>query len=181
VLALLGAGRLLAGDEVQVPAELQAALFVKILSFDRNLRAHAGKEVVLGVLVQNGNRTSLDLAADLMRAVEALGEPSANEPRLRAVQIEIGSAGIAAQLESLHVEALYVPPLRALSLADVTAAARAGGIRTLTGVPSYVHAGVAVGLAVRDDRPEILVNLPAARAEGIDFSSQLLNVARVIR
>jgi len=180
VLAL-GAGPVVAGEEVQVPPDLQAALFVKVLSFDRNLRAHAGKDVVLGVLVQRGNRASLDTATELMRAVERLGEPSATEPRLRAVLVEATRGDIGAQLEALHVEALYVSPLRALTIADIAAAARSRGIRTLTGVPSYVREGLAVGLAVRDDRPEILVNLTAARAEGTDFSSQLLNLARVIQ
>jgi hypothetical protein len=181
LLLALGAGRLLAGEEVQVPADLQAALFVKILSFDRNLRAQAGKDIVLGVLLQRGNRVSLDIATDLMRAVEGLAEPSETEPRLRAVPIDVGRGDLAEQLEALHVEALYVPPLRALAVADIAAAARRRGVRTLTGVAAYVREGLAVGLAVRDDRPEILVNLPEARAEGTDFSSQLLNLARVIR
>jgi hypothetical protein len=51
---------------------------------------------------------------------------------------------------------------------------------TLTGVAEYVRAGIAVGIGVRDDRPEILVNLAAARAAGADFSAQLLLLARVI-
>jgi hypothetical protein len=180
LLIALGLGRPAAGEEVLVPPELQAALLVKVLSFDRNLRALAGKDLVLGILVQRGNRASRDAAEEVMAAVAGLGEPSAREPRLHAILVEVGSGQLGASLDALHVEVLYVTPLRALSIAEVTAATRARSVRTVTGVPTYVREGVSVGLAVRDDRPEILVNLAAARAEGSDFSSQFLNLARVI-
>ena len=40
---------------------------------------------------------------------------------------------------------------------------------------------VAVGITLQQSRPSLIINLPAARAEGSDFSSQLLKLAKVIR
>jgi hypothetical protein len=67
----------------------------------------------------------------------------------------------------VNVEALFV-------------ALRLRRIRTVTAVNEYVIAGAAVGLDLRGDHAEIVVNLPAARAEGSDFSSQLLRLARIV-
>jgi hypothetical protein len=180
LLALVITASPAAGQEPQVPAELQARLFVKILSYDRTLAAPAPRDVVLGVLVQRRHRASLDAAEAMTAAIRALPPPTAPEPRLRAVLVDAELDGLAGQLESLHVDALYVTPLRAVSAGEVLGVTRPRGVRTLTGVPDYVRQGLAVGLAVRDDRPEIVINLTAARAEGADLSSQLLKVARVI-
>jgi YfiR/HmsC-like len=53
-------------------------------------------------------------------------------------------------------------------------------IRTVTAVNEHLLAGAAVGLSLRGDHAEIVVNLPASRAEGASFSSQLLRVARIL-
>lgn len=176
----VGAGPAVA-PEVPVPGDLQARLFVKILSYDRLLPERAGKEVVLGILVQREYRASLEAADELVAGIALLPPPSASEPRLVPLLIEIEDGGVGERLDELGVEALYVTPLRALAVADVVAAARRRGVRTLTGVPSYVREGVAIGIGVRGDRPEILINLTAARAEGAELSSRLLGLARVIR
>lgn len=162
-----------------MPPQLQAELFVRILSFDRSLQASAGRDVVVGVAVQRGYRASLEMATAFVAAVEALGEPSASEPRLHAVLVEMDGGELGPKLDRLGVEVLYLSPLRAVSIEEVAAAARSRGIRTLTGVPTYVRLGISIGLSVRESQPEILVNLPAARAEGADLSSQLLGLAKV--
>jgi hypothetical protein len=182
-LALLGLAMTAgpaAGQEMQVPAELQARLFVKILSYDRNLEARAGKDVTVGILVQRRYRASLESAEQMAAAIRALPRPSASESRLHPVLVDAELEGLAERLEKAEVEVLYVTPLRAMSAAEVAKLTRPRAIRTLTGVPAYVREGLCVGVAVRDDRPEIIVNLPASRAEGAELSSQLLNLARVI-
>ena len=40
--------------------------------------------------------------------------------------------------------------------------------------------GLAVGVGLRGKKPEILINLEAARAEGADFNAQLLRLARIV-
>ena len=47
-------------------------------------------------------------------------------------------------------------------------------------MPGYVEAGLSVGLDIERDRPQIVVNLEASRAEGADFGAQLLKLARVL-
>jgi len=179
VLGLAG-GRALAQDAA-LPAGLQVSLLADVLSYDRNLRGRAGTELVVGVLYQRRFRPALDLQLELLEA--AARQPAtavAGLPwRWVAVEIE-GGEELAAALERLQVDMVYVTPLRALPLAAVTDATRRRQATTVTAVPEYVAAGVAVGFGLRGDRPQILVNRAAAAAEGSDLGSQLLRPAKVV-
>jgi hypothetical protein len=74
-----------------------------------------------------------------------------------------------------------VTPLRAADLRLLMAAARTSRITTVTGVPEYVETGLAIGIGVKGERPEIVINLTASRAEGADLDAQLLKLARIVK
>ena len=177
-VAMASGAHAAAPADVPVPARLQAQLFAKILGFDRNLDSRAGRTVVIGVLHQRGYRPSLDAGDEIQAAIAAL---PAGELTLRVVMLDADAADLDALLDAQSLAVLYVTPLRALEVETVAAAARRRSIRTLTGVPAYVRRGLSIGLGLRDGRPEILVNLEAARAEGANYSSQLLTLVRVVR
>ncbi|MCK4591646.1 MAG: YfiR family protein, partial [Candidatus Latescibacteria bacterium] len=80
-----------------------------------------------------------------------------------------------------NIDILYVAPLRALGVKTITGVSRAKRILTLTGVPDYVESGLAVGIGIKGEKPRVIINSPAAKAEGADFSSQLLKLAKVIK
>ncbi|MEO8200096.1 MAG: YfiR/HmsC family protein [Gemmatimonadota bacterium] len=79
-----------------------------------------------------------------------------------------------------RVDVIYVTPLRGVDLTGITVGARTWQVTTFTGVPRYVERGISLGIGIARDRPQILVNLDATRAEGSDFNSQLLRVAKVL-
>jgi hypothetical protein len=100
---------------------------------------------------------------------------------VRWVTIQLDDAeALRLSLTRVQVDVIYVTPLRGVELALITTAARAGGLTTFTGVPPYVERGLALGVGIARERPQILVNLVAARAEGSDFTSQLLRVSKVV-
>jgi hypothetical protein len=164
-----------------VPATMQASLFAKILTFDRNLKARAGKELKIGVLYQKKVRSSLEAHEEFLRAM--CGDPSERIEGLpvSCVAIEWTNAPeVEATVVRNGIRVLYVAPLRAVAVEEIVAISRARKITTLTGVPEFVEKGIALGLALRAERPLILVHLAAARAEGADLNSQLLKLARVL-
>ena len=168
-------------QEMPVPAPMQASLFTKILTFDRNLKARAGKELRIGVLYQKKVRSSLEAQEEFLRAM--CGDPGRRIDGLplNCVAIEWTSAPeVEATLLRRAIRVLYVAPLRAVAIEEIVAISRARKITTLTGVPEFVQKGIALGLMLRAERPLILVHLTAARAEGADFNSQLLKLARVL-
>jgi hypothetical protein len=78
------------------------------------------------------------------------------------------------------IDILYVAPLRTVEPASIAVASRDTQTLTLTGVPAYVEAGLAVGIGTRGGKPQIIVNLPASRAEGSRFSAKLLRLCRIV-
>jgi hypothetical protein len=174
-LALALASPGVRAQEVPVPADLQAKLFLRILGFDRNLSREG--ELRVGILVQRRHRASLEAGEELARA---FGRLPAGEKAVEVVLLDAETASVKELLTDRRLDAVCVMPLRAVAIEDVAVAARDRKVRTLTGVPGYLSRGLGAGVGLRDQRPEVLINLAAARAEGADYSSQLLAFARLV-
>lgn len=135
---------------------------------------------MVGVLYQPEVRSSLVCATE---AAELLPRflRSADGSRVRCVLIEMTSdAELSRRLGEENVTLVYVAPLRSVNVSDVGRVLQSRRLLSYTGVPSYVEAGLVLGVDVMENRPKIVVNLPAARAVGMEFSSQLLKLSRVI-
>jgi hypothetical protein len=173
--------RALAAQEVALPVAVQVPILVKILNFDRNLPDRAGGRLVVGVLFQSRYRTSANVADEVCRSFHELPAGALGALEFSCVAIDLDATrALDSALKRNRVQVLYVSPLRAVPLGDVTAVSRAAGITTLTGVPRYVETGLAIGLDMKGDRPQIVINLAASRAEGADLTAQLLKLARVV-
>jgi hypothetical protein len=98
----------------------------------------------------------------------------------RLVSIDIDDTDLASATSRENVDILYITPLRAAEIETITAVSRAEKIMTITGVPDYVELGLAVGIGEEGNKPLIIINLPTAKAEGADFSSKLLKLAKII-
>ena len=171
-------------QDMAVPISTQYPLFLKILSYDRNLEAKAPKEIIIGVVYQDRFRESRSTKDEFLRVAKSPQiQHEINGISVRCVPIEIERGKDLAQaLQRQPAHVLYVTPLRAVEISEIAAVSQAQGAITLTGVPEYVEAGLAVGIALKKDRkPGIFINLPASKAEGAQFSAPLLKVATVIR
>lgn len=181
VFALLSlAGRAFA-QQMPVPVDVQVPVLLKVLAFDRRIADARGEKLVVGVLYQSGFRLSSTVKDRVMDALSRAGSSGpANRP-LNVVAVDAdGKENLEKALTSLGVKVLYVTPLRAFDLPSLVAATRRSRTLTMTGVPEYVEAGLSVGLDLRQDRPRILVNLRAARAEGADLAAPLLVLATAV-
>lgn len=185
--ALLGAAVLavfLSGgaraQEVAVPVETHLPLLAKILEYDRSFKERDRSVVVLGVIYQKSWRKSALVFDEL---VSLASRPSFTMGRLpvRIAPIDVsGTTELRHTLEQLRPDVLYLAPVRGIPLDEITRVSAQQQCRTVTGVPEFVEEGIAIGIGVRNDRPLIVVNLPAAKACGADLSSQLLRLARVV-
>jgi hypothetical protein len=176
--------RPLAAQDLPVPVAVQIPILVKVLNFDRRLPERAGGKLVIGVLFQSRYRTSANVAEEVCRGMKnlpasTLGVLEAMERSCVPVDLD-ETRDLSAALKVHRVRVLYVSPLRAYPVETIFAATRMERITTLTGVPRYVEDGLAIGLDMKRERPEIVVNLAASRAEGADLTAQLLKLARVV-
>ncbi|MEA2723711.1 MAG: hypothetical protein QOH59_1482 [Gemmatimonadales bacterium] len=181
-MALLFSGRFAYAQGMDAPAEIQIPLLYKILTFDRHLGERApGDDIVIAVVFQSGYRASVVARDQVVEAIEQMGTSTISGHPVHWVTVELDDAeSLRLSLTRVRVDVIYVTPLRGIELGPIMAAARAGGLTTFTGVPRYVERGLALGVGIARDRPQILVNLVAARAEGSDFNSQLLRVSKVV-
>lgn len=156
-----------------IPARVQVLLFSKIWMFDRSVAEN--DHIVMAVLYQSTFRASAETKDQLIEAVRAEGL------KVRCVPIALDDVDqVSNALQRVQADVFYVTEMRGINILEVIRISRARKIKTITVVPGYVEAGVAIGLRVRNDKPTIVVNLAAAKAEGSDLTGQLLRVATII-
>jgi hypothetical protein len=166
------------GQEMPVPVDVQTALLPKILSFERTQRGRT--DLSVGILYQAQVRTSLVCANQVAELLPRSLRTGGGSP-IHCVMIDVSSeSDLPQRLAEEGVNLVYVTPMRSMDIGDLGRLLQARRLLSFTGVPSYVDAGVALGVDARENRPVILVNLTATRATGVEFSSQLLKLARIV-
>jgi ABC-type uncharacterized transport system substrate-binding protein len=129
----------------------------------------------MAVLYQSRFRASEEAKDQLVEAVHAGGL------KIQCIPVALDDVGsVANTLGRVNADVFYVTEMRGVSILDVVRVSRARHIKTITIVEGYVEGGIAIGLRVRNDKPVIVVNLSAAKAEGSDLTAQLLRASTVI-
>ncbi|MGC9364786.1 MAG: YfiR/HmsC family protein [Fidelibacterota bacterium] len=168
-------------QEMPLPVPLQYQLFLKILSFDKNLTARSADTLHMAVVYQSLLRSSAKTARAFL-AETASGE----QPQVKNLPLSIRCYDLKtlpelrAFLVRGRIDLVYIAPLRAVAVSDMTALTRELNILSLSGVTEYQRSGVAVNLNVRGETPEILIHQKNAGEEGADFSSRLLHLVTII-
>jgi hypothetical protein len=170
-----------AGD-MDVPEQGQVLVFLKVLTYDRVLAEQDLGEIHISVLYAAGDPQS---EATRDAVLQVLRDNAGKTINGKAFKFS-GSAyrsgeSLSRMLAEDEVHVLYVARGLGGQLDAITTAARGQGVLTMTGVPAFVPRGVSVGLVLREDKPRILLNLSAVKAEGHDMSSNLLRLCDVIR
>lgn len=153
------------------PSDVSRAgsIIKRVFSYDRHLRD--SERVV--VLVVASDRESPELN-DVVSALRTNGlYPAVVAPT------ELASKDLTA---TLTPESTVVYVADTADVETVKAFAAEKGFLTVSVQPFLAEAGdVSVSVAMEDGQPQIVVNLPRLRVEGHEISSELLNLARVIR
>ena len=154
-----------------VPTEVQLAVFQNVWKLDRNFAA----PVRMAILYQENHHASVAVKNEVVAAIAAGKLP------IHCVALEVGTPQLMEQvMRSTDANVVYIAPLRAIDIEAIAKISRQRRIRSVTGIPEYVEAGIGVGIGVKKNRPLIIVNLAGARAEGAEFAAQLLNLARIV-
>lgn len=179
LLCMLFACRPLAAQEMEVPMQVQVPILLKVISFDRHLRIRAPRDVVIGVVMQGGNRASLVASEEAVRILSAPGTNVDGIP-VRVISFDLDRQSVGDVLNNATLTHLYVTPLRAVNIRHLAEHARAANVTTMTGVAEHLDRGLSIGVGLRAGRPKILVNVSASRAEGADLSAELLKLAELV-
>jgi len=136
----------------EVPANLQAALFKKIFSFDKTLQS---KGVEVAVIGGSGDEI-----------VAAFKDAGINAKTVSGNQVPGG------------VTVVYLTA----GAASTKGQTASKGVLSISGFVSNVESGkVAIGLGIEGGKSKIIIHLGQLKAEGQELSADLLKIAKVIQ
>lgn len=179
--AALSPASLRASPAPVVPAELQAAIFSRVLAFDRALKDRVGKTVTIGILFAGSSESSKQSRTRMQRAFLDVQRDIQDLPVRVASHDYHDTSRLAAWIDSNEIDLLYVTDGLETGLDDIKAVAYDKRVATLTPVRGYVEKGLAIGVVAKGNRPQLVVNLPAAKAAGMDLDPKAMQLAEVIR
>jgi len=169
-------------ESMAVPAERQVSIIFKVLTYDRQLEARVGSELVVGVVHDPTDKDSATAADEIQTTLYKFTGKTVKSLPIKYFLIEYTKpADMEAFVKAKSINMLYVTPGLAKNLPDILKIAQTHHITTATGVPEYVRRGVSVGIGIRQDQTQILINLAASRAEGIEFDASLLRIATIVQ
>ena len=174
--------RVVSAQTMPIPVNLQIPLILKILTYDRELLQKSKSELTIGILYSAADPSSVQAKDDVSRILQQLADKTVRQLAIRTVVIEYKGAGdLQATVSASRIGVLYVTPGSAGQLDQILRVSRSQRITTATGVPDFVQSGVAVGIGVRQEKPQILINLASAKSEGSEFDASLLRIATVVK
>ena len=166
----------------RIACDIQFDLTLKILTFDRNLRLRVGEELIIGIVYDNDSPASAQVKMEMERAIEDSAFKSVDRIPIRKMVLDISRSGNwTADLAKSGVDLVYLTPLREQALIRMLGICRKMKLMTVASLPEYPARGATIGFEPPGGKPVIIINLRAAGAEGADFSSRLLSMAKVIR
>ena len=165
-----------------VPGDLQVALILKVLTYDRNFDKRGWTSFHIGIVYAGNDAASSRVGSDIADVFRRLSGKTLKNLPIQFTMVEYTSdSQIEASVRAGRFSVLYIAPGNDRNLGKLLQVCRDAGIITTTGVPEYVERGVAVGIGVRQDRPEIVINLRSSKSAGSEFDVSLLRSARVIK
>ena len=168
-------------QDIAVPVDVHFPLLIKLLSFDRSINKQTKEEIVVGVLFQTAYRSSRQTKMEIENLIASPAFKKLNGVTLWYKFLNIDDPlDMQSFFTKNKLDIIYIAPLRAFDIHAIVKGADLSHILTLTGVPEYVESGIAVGIGLRGDQPQILINLDESRRQGANFSSKLLGLARII-
>ena len=168
-------------QDIGVPVNLHHSLLLKILTFDRNLKNRSGDTLEIGIVFQSLFRTSLNIKNQFEAEIEASQIKELNQIPIKYVFIDIIGEDMETAITRNNIDVLYLAPVRAVKIEEISEICKTNKILSFSSVPEYCEKGFAVSIDQIGDKPQIVINLAAAKQSGIEFSSQLLKIVKLIQ
>jgi hypothetical protein len=162
----------------RVPPRTQARLLAKIAQYDRNLVARQGVRIVL--LMRRANDAAAVALVDELAAELATIDRIAGREHQRFILDFVSPEALRLTVQRRNAAIVFLAglgdgvPAAANALKDLT---------VLSAAPTGADAerGSVVGFDVVSGRVQLVVNLPRAKDQHVDFRPEFLRLARVIR
>lgn len=169
-----------ASADTTVPLELQVDLLRRVVRFERGFAARAGAEVKILVVSRPGDAESERSAATLGKALESARD-IAGKPLRVVTHSYSGAAALKKAAQGAGAQIVCLAAGLEGELEAIAAALATLPVLSVTTDGDQVGRGAVLGFALVSARPKIILNLPQARRQGLDFEADLLRLARVLQ
>lgn len=171
-----------AKEEMPVPPRVQIPILLKVLTYDRNFEKNVGDTLVIGILYDSQDDDSKKIKEKVSDVLDSLSGKTVKNVPFTYVDLDYSSKNsLKNSIESKKIDVLYLAPGGIWYLKSIVQISQKYKILTITGVSDYVKEGISVGIGLKEKKPEIWINLSSAKAEGSDFTANLLKLCKVIR
>lgn len=164
----------------RLSAPLEAAIHLRALGYDRALKKRAGETVVIAILYDPSSELSIAAGEEMKDALISLSKKvKVQEMPIVVKSVSYKDSWPTNELSSAAV--VYVARGLEARLSDIRTQTAKNSIRTLCGDRDLAKQGLAVAAYVKGSSPGLTINLPAARATGMDLDSRLLAISEVLK
>jgi hypothetical protein len=159
----------------------KALLILRILSYDHNLRMRAGERVTVLVLHHPYEESSLRAREELVGSLKKMQRVKVAGLPINVVSAAYAdSRGFESRLAQTRPAAVIVCPGLEGDLGSISTVTRRASALTISTSEPDVRRGLSVAIVRRDGKDRIIINVPAARAEGARFDAGLLQLATIV-
>lgn len=160
----------------------QALVLLRVLVYDRALKARAGPAVRVAVLYRPGHAGSEHQRDRLAGELEEIARTAvaAGLPIQVLTLPYLPGAELGIRLREQRVAALFACDGLEKEAAAIARAARASRVLTLSASRRMVEEGLAVAIVDRGDRAGLVVSPRSAAEQGADLDSALLTLAELV-
>jgi hypothetical protein len=166
---------------VLLPAELQAELLAKLLPYDRSFEERAGGQSVVVLIAVRPRDAESSTAAAMLKSALSRIDRLGKLPHRDVVVTYEGPQGLAARCRNEHASVVYVTPGFDDQIEALGAALTGVDVLSVSAVSNYVPRGIVLGFELTSGKPKLVLNLPQARKQNVNFGADVLNLMRVYR
>ncbi|MBI2428979.1 MAG: YfiR family protein, partial [Ignavibacteriales bacterium] len=167
---------------IVVPVEIHLPILFKVLNLEKGMSKSDTATCIVAIVYESSNASSIAVMNEIVAFGKREHQNLMEDKSVRFVAVDIHETkNIQALLHKTKAHVLYVAPITPDALQMITNASQKEKMLSMTGVPEYVDDGVSLGVGVKGDSPEIIINLTSSREEGSEFSSKVLGVARIVQ
>jgi len=182
ILVLLFISFSLYSQELSVPVNIQMPIIFKILTYTRSSKLSAANPIRIAIFYQKSNRYSLETKNYISEMIE---QPEYQKLDSRKIIYSFFSVRDEIEIQNMvnnhKIDIAYILPLKSINLDELVEIFKKEKILCISSVAEYVMDGLPIGIGTKGDKPLIMINLSYATETGIEFNSQLLKIAKVIK
>lgn len=163
----------------EVPMNVQAAIFSKVLSYDANLDNRSAKGITMAVVVDQQTKNRQNQISTKFRSFLKKSFPKHSSD----VRIVFFSApSFSADIANAQTNLIYLPDGSAdKTIKSSVDLANSQRIPLLSGSEKAIHLGGAVGVTIEGSKPKIVINLAKSKKQGMKLSAKVLQIAKIVK